>query len=120
MWTARTGAGKFRRCLPQREDRRFHYHPGVDPLAAARALWQNLSRGKVVSGASTVTMQVVRLARKGKLRARIFWHLDQEYVGVTQDIHQLALAPGPGEHRIVLVDERGERPERSFVMLGGE
>jgi penicillin-binding protein 1C len=45
------------------EDRRFSYHPGVDPLALLRALHQNLSQGRVVSGASTLTMQVVRLSR---------------------------------------------------------
>lgn len=45
------------------EDKRFRFHPGVDPLAVLRALGQWLSRGRVVSGASTVTMQTVRLLR---------------------------------------------------------
>lgn len=45
------------------EDQRFHRHPGVDPLALARALRLNLQRGRVVSGGSTLSMQVVRLAR---------------------------------------------------------
>ncbi len=43
------------------EDRRFPYHPGVDPLAVLRALWQNLRAGRVVSGASTLPMQVIRI-----------------------------------------------------------
>jgi penicillin-binding protein 1C len=43
------------------EDRRFWQHPGVDPIAVARALWQNLSSGGRVSGASTLAMQVVRM-----------------------------------------------------------
>ena len=43
------------------EDQRFHYHPGVDPLAAARALGQWLRHGRIVSGASTLTMQAARL-----------------------------------------------------------
>jgi penicillin-binding protein 1C len=43
------------------EDRRFFAHPGVDPLALARALADNLAAGRVVSGASTLTMQVARL-----------------------------------------------------------
>jgi len=50
------------------EDRRFFVHPGVDPLAVARAARQNLRSGKVASGASTITMQVVRLARKNRPR----------------------------------------------------
>ncbi|HET8539947.1 MAG TPA: penicillin-binding protein 1C [Anaeromyxobacter sp.] len=42
------------------EDGRFERHPGVDPLAAARAAWQLASRRRVVSGASTITMQLAR------------------------------------------------------------
>ncbi len=43
------------------EDRRFWQHPGIDPLALARAAWQDLRAGRVVSGGSTLTMQAVRL-----------------------------------------------------------
>jgi len=43
------------------EDRRFFRHRGVDPLALARALRDNLARGGVVSGASTISMQAARL-----------------------------------------------------------
>ncbi|MEA2753913.1 MAG: penicillin-binding protein, partial [Aliidongia sp.] len=43
------------------EDNRFRGHIGIDPLAAARATWQLLSTGRVVSGGSTLTMQVARL-----------------------------------------------------------
>ncbi|HKP94210.1 MAG TPA: penicillin-binding protein 1C [Fibrobacteria bacterium] len=51
------------------EDRRFRFHPGVDPIAAARAAMANLRAGKVVGGASTLTMQVIRLSRRGKPRS---------------------------------------------------
>ena len=44
------------------EDRRFRLHPGVDPLAVVRAAWQNLASGRVVSGGSTLTMQLARMA----------------------------------------------------------
>ncbi len=43
------------------EDQRFFTHPGVDPLAVARAGWQWLKAGRIVSGASTLTMQTARL-----------------------------------------------------------
>jgi penicillin-binding protein 1C len=43
------------------EDRRFIAHLGVDPLALGRALSQLLTNGRIVSGASTLTMQVARL-----------------------------------------------------------
>ncbi len=59
---------KFARCIVTYEDKRFRWHGGVDPLSAARALRQNLSRREVVSGASTLTMQVIRLSRPGAPR----------------------------------------------------
>ena len=43
------------------EDSRFWWHPGVDPVAVVRAAGQNMGAGRVVSGASTLTMQLVRI-----------------------------------------------------------
>ncbi|TMJ57149.1 MAG: penicillin-binding protein 1C [Alphaproteobacteria bacterium] len=51
----------YRRMLIAAEDRRFAWHLGVDPLAASRALIQCAISGRVVSGASTLTMQAARL-----------------------------------------------------------
>lgn len=62
---------KFRQAIIAFEDERFNYHPGVDPIAILRAIKQNMSAGKVVSGGSTLTMQVIRLSRKGQ--GRTFW-----------------------------------------------
>lgn len=59
---------RFVSALVVREDRRFFLHPGFDPLAIARALATNARRGEVVSGASTITMQVIRLARGNRPR----------------------------------------------------
>ncbi|MES2899076.1 MAG: penicillin-binding protein 1C [Pseudomonadota bacterium] len=42
------------------EDRWFHYHPGINPAAMLRAGWQWATNGKIVSGGSTLTMQVAR------------------------------------------------------------
>jgi penicillin-binding protein 1C len=39
----------------------------------------------------------------------IYWHLDDEYLGYTRDIHKMSLSPQPGTHFITLVDENGER-----------
>ena len=50
------------RALVAVEDRRFHRHLGVDPLAILRALGQNLAARRVVSGASTLPMQLARMA----------------------------------------------------------
>ena len=43
------------------EDKRFFEHGGVDPLAMGRAALQLLTNGHIVSGGSTITMQVARL-----------------------------------------------------------
>ncbi|HPO49867.1 MAG TPA: transglycosylase domain-containing protein, partial [Spirochaetota bacterium] len=43
------------------EDKRFYYHFGVDPIALFRAVYLNLSRKTVLSGASTITMQLSRI-----------------------------------------------------------
>ena len=43
------------------EDKRFRYHPGVDPLAVARAVVVNLAARRVMTGASTITMQLIRV-----------------------------------------------------------
>lgn len=51
------------------EDRRFRWHPGVDPLAILRAAAKNAKAGQVVGGASTLTMQVIRLSRQGRPRS---------------------------------------------------
>jgi penicillin-binding protein 1C len=51
----------YRRMLIAAEDRRFAQHPGVDPIAATRALLQLGLSGHIISGASTLTMQAVRL-----------------------------------------------------------
>ncbi|WP_347171088.1 peptidoglycan glycosyltransferase PbpC [Pseudomonas salmasensis] len=73
------------------EDRWFYQHPGVNPLALMRATWQNLSGARVVSGGSTLSMQVARLldphsrTLHGKLRqlwrtAQLEWHLSKDEI----------------------------------------
>lgn len=52
---------KFVQCITTFEDKRFFYHPGVDPAALCRAVLQNIKNTSVVSGGSTLTMQVIRM-----------------------------------------------------------
>lgn len=61
---------KFAKCIVAFEDKRFYRHPGIDPLAMARAMKQNLKAKGVVSGGSTLTMQVVRLSHR---ESRTLW-----------------------------------------------
>ena len=68
------------------EDQRFPFHPGVDPLAVVRAAGQWLTHGRIVSGASTLTMQTARLlephprtlaGKFGEMRRAL--HLERHY-----------------------------------------
>jgi len=59
---------RFFQALVQYEDRRFFRHRGVDLRAIVRALWTNVRKRGVVSGGSTLTMQVVRISRKNPPR----------------------------------------------------
>jgi penicillin-binding protein 1C len=60
---------KFAKCIIAFEDKHFYKHPGVNPFAICRALYQNIKKGKIVSGGSTITMQVIKLSRKKKSRS---------------------------------------------------
>lgn len=53
------------RALVASEDRWFWRHPGVNPVAIVRAAWSNVRAGEVVSGASTIPMQIARMAEPG-------------------------------------------------------
>lgn len=52
---------KLKKSILQYEDRLFYQHKGVNPFSLIRALYQNISTGKRISGASTLTMQLCRL-----------------------------------------------------------
>lgn len=79
---------RYLQALIQYEDRWFWRHPGVNPFAVLRAAWQDLTSGRVISGGSTLTMQVARLLDPhprtfgGKLRQlwralQLEWHLSK-------------------------------------------
>jgi penicillin-binding protein 1C len=67
------------------------------------------SRGKVVLNATHRNAD-----------AKIYWHIDGEYVATTKTYHQLAVSPPPGKHTLTLVDENGERLVQSFTILDKE
>ena len=58
-------------CILYFEDEYFYAHPGVNPVSIFRAIAQNISSGKTISGGSTITMQVIRMSRKNP--SRTYW-----------------------------------------------
>ena len=77
QWRFAADAGEvsdaYIRLLVDVEDRRFWHHPGVDPVALLRAVGQAIAHGRIVSGASTLTMQLARLLepRPRTLRSKL-------------------------------------------------
>ncbi len=59
---------KFNLSILHFEDEYFYMHPGFNPFSLAHALIRNIKTGRIVSGGSTISMQVIRLSRKGKSR----------------------------------------------------
>ena len=72
---------RFAAAIIQFEDRHFRWHPGVDPVALVRAAVDNARSGHVVSGGSTLTMQVIRLSRQ---KERNLWQKIIEAVQATR------------------------------------
>lgn len=60
---------KFKQAITQFEDRNFFIHPGINPLSMGRSAIQNIKAKKVVSGGSTLTMQVIRMSRQNRKRS---------------------------------------------------
>lgn len=88
----------------QAEDRRFYRHGGVDPMALGRALVSDLRAGAVVSGGSTITMQLARILHPsertlwGKLvqaawALRLDWHLSKQAI-LEQYLNRVPLGQG--------------------------
>lgn len=92
---------KFATAITTFEDRRYYRHPGVDPAALARAVWLNAREGEVVSGASTLTMQVARMARGNRSRTyrqkaiEALWSLRIEIGRSKEEVLSLYAANAP-------------------------
>lgn len=101
---------KFEKCILTFEDTDFYYHSGVNPLSLIRAFLQNIRAGEVVSGGSTITMQVIRLSRKGKSRTicekvlEIFLALHLEIHYSKEDILKLYASHAPFGGNVVGLD----------------
>lgn len=59
---------KYQKAVLLYEDKYFFYHPGVNLISLFRAMKLNLQAREIVSGGSTITMQVMRMSRKNKPR----------------------------------------------------
>ncbi|MDX1666662.1 MAG: penicillin-binding protein 1C [Saprospiraceae bacterium] len=60
---------------------------------------------------------VFRLAHRDPGQV-VHWHLDERYLGSTRHLHSFELQPKPGLHKLILIDERGNRLEQAFEVIG--
>jgi len=76
---------KFKSSLVLFEDRYFYYHNGLNPVSMARAAYHDIKARKIISGGSTITMQVIRMSRKGKPRT-IFEKIIESFLAVRLEL----------------------------------
>lgn len=92
---------KFNSCIRYFEDEYFYYHFGFNPVSMFRAAKQNWKAGKIVSGGSTLSMQLVRLARNNQERTfiqkliELFWAVRTEFRYSKDEILDLYAAHAP-------------------------
>ena len=68
------------------EDKRFYHHPGVDPIAIARAIYLNIKEKRIVSGGSTITQQLARTLHNWK-RRNVFYKILETLEAIRLELH---------------------------------
>jgi len=61
--------------------------------------------------------EVIFQAAHRRPGATLFWHLDENFLGTTNEIHQMAASPSPGYHKLLILDELGNSSSRSFKVV---
>ncbi|MBK6283259.1 MAG: transglycosylase domain-containing protein [Draconibacterium sp.] len=101
---------KYEKCVLLFEDRYFRFHPGINPVSVVRSLIQNIRERRIVSGGSTLTMQVCRLARGEKERSiknkiiEMIWALNLELRFSKKTILKLYASHAPFGGNVVGLD----------------
>ncbi|MCV6630226.1 MAG: penicillin-binding protein 1C [Flavobacteriaceae bacterium] len=73
---------KYEKALLVYEDAHFYQHPGINPVSIAKAFWSNIKAGEIRRGGSTISQQVIRLARKQPKRT--YWEKFKEMILATR------------------------------------
>lgn len=101
---------KFRQAILHYEDRYFRYHPGFNPIALFRAAYLNFKHKRIISGGSTISMQLIRLVRKNKQRTypekfkELFLAFRLEFTHSKKDILRLYASHAPFGGNVVGLD----------------
>lgn len=101
---------KYKHCVLTFEDQYFYQHPGINPVSIINALFDNLKSGRVVRGGSTITQQVVRLARKGQERSygekfvEMIWATRMEFRYTKDEILRMYASHAPFGGNVVGIE----------------
>lgn len=77
---------KYKTALIEFEDRYFNYHPGVNPVSVVKALIVNIKAGKIKTGGSTLSMQVIRLRRGFDKKRNLFNKIIEMYWAIALEL----------------------------------
>lgn len=92
---------KFEKAILCFEDRYFYKHPGFNPVAMGKAMYENICAGKVIKGGSTISQQTIRLARKGQKRSyfekfiELIWATRMEFSYSKEEILKMYTSHAP-------------------------
>lgn len=106
---------KYRISLVNYEDRYFYFHPGVNPVSLARSLYLNIKNREIISGGSTITMQLARMSGDNPPRTvprkilEIFMALKMELLYSKDKILSLYAANAPFGGNIVGIESASWR-----------
>ena len=101
---------KYRTAVVNYEDRYFFFHPGVNPVSLFRSLYLNIKSGSIVSGGSTLTMQLARMSGDNPPRTvprkllEIFMALKMEVFYSKEEILSLYAANAPFGGNVVGIE----------------
>jgi len=66
---------------------------------------------------NTVSQSLVAKISHRHQSTRIYWYLDDQYLGTTDQFHTMAIEGGAGDHMIVAVDDQGNQVARHFTFV---
>jgi len=101
---------KIEKALLQYEDHRFYSHMGIDQYSLTRAFYQYITKGRIISGGSTITMQVIRISRKNRDRnifqklIEMYFAFRMEFTYTKKEILSLYLSHAPFGGNVVGID----------------
>tara|TARA_B100000508_G_C11465884_1_gene282553 strand:- start:36275 stop:38521 length:2247 start_codon:yes stop_codon:yes gene_type:complete len=106
----------------------YHGLPPFHPTCQSQSDQQDFAIVYPKDGANLVDIidldgdqnEIVLEAAHQVASSTLFWHMDDVYLGATNDIHKMNYTPSKGEHKLTVIDEEGNQEIVKFTVLSGE